>query len=46
VLLHPDHARTLRLMRAETAVASAFAGAVAEVEQRELSVYDRVAGLN
>lgn len=46
VLLQPDHARTLRLMRAETAVTNAFGAAVGEVEQRELSVYDRVAGLN
>jgi transposase len=43
VILHPDHARTLRAMRAESLVTNAFAAAV---EARDLSVYDRVAGLN
>jgi transposase len=43
VILHPDHARTLQAMRAETTtVTTAF---TATVEQRDLSVYDRVAGL-
>lgn len=43
VILHPDHARTLQAMRAETTtITTAFA---ATVEQRDLSVYDRVAGL-
>lgn len=46
VILHPDHARTLRQMRAEATVTQAFAAAVDEVEQRDLAVYDRVVGMN
>jgi len=42
VILHPDHARVLQTMRVEAAVTDAFA---ATVEERDLSVYDRVAGL-
>jgi transposase len=42
VVLQPDHARALRAMRAESIVTSAFGAAV---EERDLSVYDRVAGL-
>ena len=38
----PDHARVLRAMRAEARAAEAFAG---EVEVRDLSVYDRIAGV-
>lgn len=41
-LLHPDHARVLRAMRAEQIVASAFADAV---EERDLTVYDRALGV-
>ncbi|TMK87180.1 MAG: transposase [Actinobacteria bacterium] len=41
-LLHPDHARALRAMRAEAVVTSAFAAAV---EERDLSVYDRIEGV-
>ncbi|MBV8462872.1 MAG: IS21 family transposase [Acidimicrobiales bacterium] len=41
-LLHPEHARALRAMRAEAVVTSAFAAAV---EERDLSVYDRIAGV-
>ena len=41
-LLAPDHARVLRAMRAETRAAEAFP---AEVEVRDLSVYDRIAGV-
>lgn len=43
VILHPDHARSLRLMRTEACVTHAT---VAEVEQRDLSVYDRAVGAN
>jgi hypothetical protein len=43
VLLHPDHARTLRAMRAEAVVTNAFASAV---EERDLAVYDRAVGLD
>jgi transposase len=46
VLLAPDHARTLRAMRAEAVVADAFATAVDDVEQRDLTVYDRAVGFN
>jgi hypothetical protein len=42
-LLQPEHARVLRAMRAEAQVAAAFAGA--EVEMRDLSVYDRATGV-
>jgi transposase len=45
VILHPDHARTLRQMRAEATVTQTFAAAASEVEQRDLTVYDRVVGL-
>jgi transposase len=41
-LLHPDHARVLRAMRAEQMVASAFAAAV---EERDLADYDRALGV-
>ena len=41
-LLAPEHARALRAMRAEAHAAEAFAG---EVEVRDLSVYDRIAGV-
>src|SRR5438105_6365504 len=41
-LLHPDHARALRAMRAEAVLTSAFAAAV---EERDLSVYDRIEGV-
>ena len=41
-LLQPDHARVLRAMRAEARAAEAFA---AEVEERDLTVYDRIAGV-
>lgn len=43
VLLAPDHARTLRAMRAESVVTSAFASAV---EERDLAVYDRAVGVD
>jgi transposase len=46
VILHPDHARTLRLMRAEATVTQAFAAATNEVEQRDLAVYDRAVGMD
>jgi transposase len=46
VLLAPDHARTLRAMRAESVVSNAFAAAVDDVEQRDLTVYDRAVGFN
>lgn len=46
VILHPDHARTLRHMRAEATVAQAFGAAVSDVEQRDLAVYDRAVGVN
>jgi transposase len=46
VILHPDHARTLRSMRAEATVTQAFAAAASEVEQRDLTVYDRVVGMD
>ncbi|MBV8983833.1 MAG: IS21 family transposase [Acidimicrobiia bacterium] len=46
VLLAPDHARTLRSMRAEAMVTQAFGSAVSEVEQRDLAVYDRAVGMN
>ena len=39
-LLTAEHARILRAMRAERAVAEALAGAV---EERDLAVYDRIA---
>jgi hypothetical protein len=43
VILHPHHARTLQAMRAKTTtITTTFA---ATVEQRDLAVYDRVAGL-
>jgi hypothetical protein len=42
-LLQPEHARVLRAMRAEARVAEAFAAA--EVEMRDLSVYDRATGV-
>jgi transposase len=45
VILHPDHARTLRLMRSETTVSRAFGTALAEVETRDLAVYDRAVGM-
>ena len=41
-VLSADHARVLRSMRAERAVASAFSHAV---EERDLSVYDRATGV-
>jgi transposase len=42
VILHPHHARTLQAMRAKTTtITTTFA---ATVEQRDLAVYDRVAG--
>lgn len=41
-LLTAEHARVLRAMRAERAVAEALAGAV---EERDLAVYDRIAGV-
>ena len=41
-LLHPDHARVLRAMRAEQLVAAAFADAV---EERDLTDYDRALGV-
>jgi hypothetical protein len=41
-LLAPEHARTLRTMRAEAIVAAAFADAV---EERDLAVYDRATGV-
>ena len=41
-LLHPDHARVLRVMRAEQIVAAAFADAV---EERDLADYDRRFGV-
>jgi transposase len=41
-LLAPEHARTLRAMRAEARAAEA---SVTEVEVRDLSVYDRIAGV-
>jgi hypothetical protein len=41
-ILHPDHARVMRAMRAERIVTDAFAAAV---EERDLSVYDRAVGL-
>jgi hypothetical protein len=41
-LLHPDHARVLRAMRAEQLVAVAFADAV---EERDLTDYDRALGV-
>jgi transposase len=41
-ILAPDHARILRAMRAERLVTDAF---VAAVEERDLSVYDRIAGV-
>lgn len=44
VILHPDHARTLRAMRAEATVTQALTAS--EVEQRDLAVYDRVVGLD
>lgn len=44
VLLAPEHARALRAMRAEAALA-AKAGRDVDVEQRDLSVYGRIAGV-
>ena len=41
-LLHADHARVLRAMRAEQQVAAAFADAV---EERDLTDYDRALGV-
>ena len=41
-LLAPDHARILRAMRAERLVTEAFGAAV---EERDLAVYDRIAGV-
>jgi transposase len=41
-LLHPDHARVLRAMRAEQLVAAVFADAV---EERDLTDYDRALGV-
>jgi transposase len=41
-LLHPDHSRVLRAMRAEQQVAAAFADAV---EERDLTDYDRALGV-
>jgi transposase len=41
-LLAPEHARTLRAMRAEAALAAATGD---EVEERDLSVYDRISGV-
>jgi hypothetical protein len=41
-LLSAEHARILRAMRAERVVAQALADAV---EERDLSVYDRIAGV-
>jgi transposase len=41
-ILHADHARVLRAMRAEQAVAAAFADAV---EERDLADYDRKLGV-
>ncbi len=43
-LLAPEHARILRSMRAEAALA-ARADEGLEVEERDLSVYDRIAGV-
>jgi transposase len=45
VILHPDHARTLQSMRAQATLTPALAAAANEVEQRDLTVYDRVVGL-
>jgi hypothetical protein len=41
-LLAADHARVLRAMRAERIVAAAFEAAV---EERDLTVYDRISGV-
>jgi transposase len=41
-ILHPDHARVLRAMRAERIVATAFDAAV---EERDLTDYDRALGV-
>lgn len=41
-ILAPEHARILRAMRAEARAAEAF---TAEVEVRDLTVYDRIAGV-
>lgn len=41
-LLAPQHARILRQIRAEQTVAAAFGAAVAEVEERDLAVYDQL----
>ena len=41
-LLAPDHAGMLRAMRAERLATEAFAAAV---EERDLAVYDRIAGV-
>ena len=41
-ILAPEHARILRAMRAEARTAEAFS---AEVEERDLTVYDRIAGV-
>jgi transposase len=44
VILHPDHARTLRLMRTERYERPVVADP-AEVELRDLAVYDRAVGM-
>jgi hypothetical protein len=41
-LLAPDHARILRAMRAEQAIAAPIGTAV---EERDLAVYDRISGV-
>lgn len=46
VILDADHARTLRAMRAERRVEAAFAGAIDEVETRDLTVYDKAVGMS
>jgi transposase len=43
VLLQPDHARALRMIRVERQAADIFAAAV---EERDLAVYDRAVGAN
>ena len=45
VILAAEHARTLRLMRVERQATEVFAAALNDVEQRDLAVYDRLAGL-
>jgi transposase len=44
VILAPDHARTLRLMRTERLERPAMAG-LDEIEVRDLAVYDRAVGM-